>query len=347
MALNDYFTVKLEQEGEEEINSLLEGNFFLNNEDCTTIKEEHKNTEDLDEEVQEQNNYALNFICDRCDYTSNSEFSIRKHILTHGLLKGFKCDSCNFVTKTEQLLQRHLLKHDQVGIDFKYISHDHDYAIKVAKYFKCASYGSSNGHLLTRKVQDATNDRRHLGRKRIPKDFKCDKCVFSTYNMQLLIKHLLKHQVVPKCFKCESCDYVASAKYKLKVHVRTHRADLKCDSCDYVTKYQIRLKSHLLTHKVPAHLKCNHCSYGTNDKHYLKRHLGRHRIAADFKCNNCEYVTNDGQSFKNHSFKHYTHCPAFNVPKRFKCGSCDYVTSYWCDLTSHFRTHNNSVLLKI
>ena len=82
-----------------------------------------------------------------------------------------------------------------------------------------------------------------------PRQFKCDKCEYSTtHSMHSLISHIRTVHEKKRDFKCSQCDYAASSRYNLNSHVRCRhekRREFKCSQCDYAALSKAALIGHV------------------------------------------------------------------------------------------------------
>ena len=114
------------------------------------------------------------------------------------------------------------------------------------------------------------------------KNFKCNKCDFSTHSEQGLKTHeKRKHTEKTKplssketIFKCTNCDYFGKSKETLEVHNgKMHAEQFKCGLCEMLFDNIQKLETHLITCEV---YRCTRCLTKEKTISSIQAHVENH-----------------------------------------------------------------------
>ena len=159
-----------------------------------------KNNDDIkNEAIKSLKEYS----CDKCDYTSNYNSSLTRHILRKHEGVTYSCDECSSDVKYSDKtgLKRHkLLKHEGV----RYGCDQCDYSASRPETLK--------NHMAI--LHDEGGER-----------FPCDKCDFQGKSQLQIKSHQQNHK--EHAFSCNQCEFISKRKEHLQIHqVTSHGSEL-------------------------------------------------------------------------------------------------------------------------
>ncbi|KAK3100489.1 hypothetical protein FSP39_020890 [Pinctada imbricata] len=305
--------------------------------------------------------------CDKCQFRTDSEEKLKRHMTVHQSPDSFVCGICNFKCRTKTGLGRHLKKHREempwICQICHYQAHD-EFSLNL--HMKSHSTGEMDDSNANKKIPQVPKKQR----------FKCDVCDFSTTNEEAFQKHWGKH-TGEKYYKCDECIFGTNNKSVYLSHQRLHLGakPYQCQTCGSRFTQMRGLKTHqnsnlctpasgqkavnqtvkitkntakvvewakaMISKKEvstssgdtkPGIYKCNQCEFSTNRPSHLSRHIIIHLDAKPFKCELCDYSAN----FK---INLTTHMRVHSGEKPNKCELCPYSTYREDHLRRHLATH--------
>ena len=284
-----------------------------------------KKKEPLRQEHNELPKLTSKFACHVCDFKTNHNSFLKKHILRQHGEYSHPCHICDFKTHLTTKLDKHLAE-------------EHG----ISKY---------TGNLTCNLCDYKTNSNRNLGTHvlRIHGEYtqSCHICDFKTHLITKLDEHLLKKHDISKYsgkFACHVCDFKANAKSNLQKHTkkmhgeRSQHLDHSCDICEF--------KANLIS-EVRKHLYDEHgiSSYSGDQRKGLQQNKESDN-EKKFLCHLCDFRTNYKKSLQGHlKIKHNEHVPKLTREKKDlkNCHLCDFKSKFNSNLRNHVaRIHGNN-----
>ena len=158
----------------------------------------------------------------------------------------------------------------------------------------------------------------------IPKanQFRCERCKFSTTNMNILNKHI-RVEHLTTTFPCVDCDFQAKSLSDLRIHQKTphnqgfsSNSRLQCEFCNFVSQNQEILSKHKLIHSTESPVyPCNKCSFKFTDKTSLSEHINTQHSHESYTCEHCHFVSEDQSSL-------YMHERNIHQKQKYQCSLC-------------------------
>lgn len=209
------------------------------------------------------------FVCQICDYTSESKFHFNSHMNTH---TEHRCPvpDCNYATRTEGRLRRHVKNHHNPNGG----SSDEPTGSDSLDDLRDAS-GISEGLVASQESTTTSSGKQ--------KNYKCKQCHdFIATSKNEYYDHQRLHIKPEKLLVCPmaGCRFVTEYKHHLEYHVRNHSGSkpFKCPNanCNYQCVNKSMLNSHMKSHSNFYQFRCE-CGYATKYCHSLKQHLKRNQ----------------------------------------------------------------------
>lgn len=183
------------------------------------------------------NNHLKFYICDKCDYKTQSKYFHKYHMIRHDdTVQPIKCPKCLYETKYKTSMATHMRCHNT-----------------SKEIFKCDSCSYT------------TTQNKYLGNH------------LSTLHTQqknvIATKNYSDTANLTKC--CSKCEFQTSDMMLLKDHVRGHDNSiqkLKCDKCDYLTTFKKNFRNHMFIH-VDNAFKCAKCTCWFKRSYHFSRHM--------------------------------------------------------------------------
>ncbi|XP_045782893.1 histone-lysine N-methyltransferase PRDM9-like [Maniola jurtina] len=170
-----------------------------------------------------ENFLQSDLLCDICNYKTQSQKSLKLHLILHTQDKNvLKCSYCGYMTKEKCNLIRHLKSH----------TGDKPFSCKA-----CDSKFTQSGYL-------KDHMRTHTGEK----PFSCKVCD-SQFTQSGSLKIHMRTHTGEKPFSCKVCNYKCIQSSTLKRHMRTHTGEkpFSCKVCNYKSTRSSTLKTHMKT----------------------------------------------------------------------------------------------------
>ncbi|XP_019646397.1 PREDICTED: zinc finger protein 431-like [Branchiostoma belcheri] len=189
--------------------------------------------------------------CEECDFRTNVEHALQKHMICHTL--PFMCGECGHRAVTKYQMDAHMRTHTG------------------ETPFLCGKcgYNAANKRGLTKHMQIHTGG-----------IFTCKKCEYTTTLMGDFNQHLRAHRGEIS-FECEVCGLKTSTKGAMASHMRIHTHELPyaCSKCEYRTTCQDDLAEHIQTHTLnekPVMFVCGKCGLQTPNRGAMAIHMKIH-----------------------------------------------------------------------
>ncbi|CAH0549303.1 unnamed protein product [Brassicogethes aeneus] len=190
------------------------------------------------------------FKCDKCDYVTVRESTLKLHLKIHDKQSYLKCHYCQYMAAKLTTLHAHILiKHKK--------ENEKDNKIKItSKIHNCPNCSYSN--------VSKSHYNNHITKCLKLKNFEyyeCHLCDHKTTHKNHLATHIKTHNKI-KEFKCLFCTHQCNVKQNLDNHMLTKHSNLLNES-----------NKNIITSKIHY---CQHCNYKTANRIHLKSHF-RHK----------------------------------------------------------------------
>ncbi|KAL5239363.1 hypothetical protein ACI65C_006773 [Semiaphis heraclei] len=252
------------------------------------------------------------FMCNHCQYSTNKNYLLSRHMKSHSKERPFKCDICSRGFKTGTSLTNHFNTHT---------------GTKPHHCRICPSSFTTSGELVRHVKYKHTHEKPH----------KCSTCNYASVELSKLRNHMRCH-TGERPYQCPHCTYASPDTFKLKRHMRIHTGEkpYECDICFAKFTQSNSLKTHRQIHSGDKPVfKCDHCPATCGRKTDLRIHVQKlHTSDNPIKCKRCGDVFPDRYKFK-------VHCLSHKGEKCFKCELCSYASMTQRHLESHILTHTN------
>ncbi|XP_076113095.1 uncharacterized protein LOC143080873 [Mytilus galloprovincialis] len=193
-------------------------------------------------------------------------------------------------------------------------------------------YSTNSSYQYNRHTKAHQNDRDRLEGSDI-KEYKCDRCDFSSYKYKVLQTHIQEHLHAENI--CSFCDFEAENSDSLLEHILIHKPPnpFHCIYCDSKYKTRAQLNVHLPKHLTVKPFICEICQTGFKWKHALKCHMATHSETKDHLCDVCGFATAHKSQLKAHKLIH--------TGDTYKCEypNCKFQSIKKQSLKYHLLTH--------
>ena len=225
-------------------------------------------------------------ICKECGHKAAQKSALEEHIESvHIRDKKYPCELCPYKATCKKNLRKHMLaRHEKIG-SYECKEHKCDYVASLKsklklhmfsihktgdRIFKCEQcpyvtiYKSSlNSHV--KGVHDKI------------KNHVCEDCGNAFAQKGTLDKHRqLVHKIGAKELKCEKCNFTSFSKEGIIRHIKVMHEEKKliCEDCGFGAVYKADLERHrICVHKIGEKMfKCEDCDYASYTKTLLKQH---------------------------------------------------------------------------
>ncbi|XP_026688616.1 zinc finger protein 271-like [Diaphorina citri] len=156
---------------------------------------------------------SYNYMCFTCEYHTNNNHNMLRHIRRHLGEKPFQCEFCDYKSSAPSDLQTHKrIRHSSSTVvyivSFRWIS-------EVILCVYCCKLLTKNAEILLHHCKTCFAMER-LG---VSYNYMCFTCEYHTNNNHNMLRHIRRH-LGEKPFQCEFCDYKSSAPSDLQTHKR-------------------------------------------------------------------------------------------------------------------------------
>ena len=247
------------------------------------------------------------FKCAMCEFWTNTEFLLRRHLETvHGatMVKVERDDSIPTMPQSQHppVVQAAIASTTQnlanVGFLAKAIKQE-DIPQKPTSTLSIVSTTLGNP------VMNGINAR--TGKPPKKKRFPCDMCDFRTSQKQSLRQHIIAVHEKLRPYNCPwpGCDYNCSRKQNLDKHVMGVHEKLRpyhCPVCDAAFSQKVTLNNHVRgVHERMKPFTCPLCEYACAYRGNLNTHVATvHERRRPHKCDRCGYSCTQRSVLKRH-----------------------------------------------
>jgi KRAB domain-containing zinc finger protein len=279
------------------------------------------------------------YLCQICDYTSQSLTDTKRHIQRiHLGEKRFICNTCNRGFSSQPEVGRHLARDHN---DTSFLGDSVDISTLKPETYTCQQ--------CTYESPSRINVERHFSVVHLKeRNYQCTECGQRYSDKKTLLSHVEKNQVtlpdgkvVLQCtkftklpsragehlrrdeasnlFHCVLCNYSSKNQTGAKRHVeRMHLKEKRfvCNTCsqDFISKRELAYHlgmdhndlslcengGNLLSLK-PEALQCEYCEYSSTVRQYLERHVKAvHLKERNFVCSECGFAFSEKKSLQGH-----------------------------------------------
>ena len=185
--------------------------------------------------------------CPKCNSSFNEQFMLNDHMKNVHSEKKLHCKKCDYKTNKNSHLKRHIVTHESIK-DFP--------AKKVLHCKKCDYETNRNSnlkrHMLTHKTNVELPTKKVKSKQYIQseKNIPCRQCDYKTNKNSNLKRHIKTHEVKEeppaKKIKCDQCSQIFSEQFNLNKHVKNvHGEEMNCPHCNFKTKIQQTFTNHV------------------------------------------------------------------------------------------------------
>ncbi|CAG9825096.1 unnamed protein product [Phaedon cochleariae] len=270
------------------------------------------------------------FVCDTCQYQTDSLTTIRNHIRSHKKLsevKNYKCPICPKRSKYKASVKAHIQ------------SIHRDPKLSKPKKFSCGNCDFTAKQLYGLRKHMITHSEFATEKKTKIDFYKCEVCDFKATRICLVKKHQNIHLPPSEVelYKCKLCPYTSKFKNGVFKHMTVHKklsetTMYECEVCPYKSKWSHCLRNHLKTHKKRQKFQSSEESANFNrDEGYHKNSLWDGQILKakrslktrsqnkKFLCNTCQYQTDFLHEIRKHIILNHK---SLSEVKSYKCSLC-------------------------
>ncbi|XP_055307885.1 gastrula zinc finger protein XlCGF8.2DB-like [Sitodiplosis mosellana] len=219
--------------------------------------------------------------CSLCEYVTDFDSYLHRHMLKHTGEKPFPCTICpkRFIQKLH--LQSHMKAHVDEFLfscstcfqgfhgSGEKVEHESDCKVRRYECHLCKEYST----VYKTKLKD--HMRVHTGER----PFECDHCLKKFTQANHLKVHLKSHtNPRPLKFKCSTCFKIFAQQMEKENHeANRKRRGYECDLCKtYTTNRKEHLMTHMRIHTGEKPFRCEKCSKCFNFKSSINRHQKVH-----------------------------------------------------------------------
>ena len=175
--------------------------------------------------------------------------------------------------------------------------------------------------------------------------FSCQKCNFSSTNMENINKHM-RSEHLTTLYPCVKCDLQAKSITELQHHtqseygeipidnVNTNQLRNQCNICSFIGVSEEALQ----THKSKYHsqlYECNVCDYFTENKSHLRQHITSNHNQTRYQCDVCSYFFSTSANLEAHKVEKHNH-------NCFPCNDCRFKAKSLDNLDAHIKECHGS-----
>ena len=280
--------------------------------------------------------------CHHCDYKTDSQCSLNKHLFHRHKEYPYSCSHCDFKTHQVTKLDEHMQA-------------EHG----ISKYT-----GSLPCHLCEYRTDDQSNLNKHILRKHGEYTHPCHICDFKTNQPTKLDEHLAKEHGISKYkgdLACHKCEYRSDDQSNLNKHLlRKHNEYAHpCHICDFKTIQPTKIAKHLSQEhgisKYSGDFPCHICDFKTDQRAIIMKHTTKvHGEFSEFSyaCHTCDFKANLISELKQHmlnehGIEDFTIDPLTQgAEKNHTCHLCDFTASLNQNVIRHLRQAHGVITSK-
>ena len=225
------------------------------------------------------------FTCTHCQYGTNYLPNLNTHTRSQHDKARLQCDRCDWSTSWNQSFHKHMReKHGHFQKKSKHFADSQHFLCDRCAFstfskveFERHKTSPHDGSQEVARVVLTTNKKsgRPFIAPAMPRNFRCNKCEYSTDLSGNLKAHISQvHEGIK--FPCDHCNYKATARHNLKIHIENVHNGIRynCPHCNHLSTTKANLKVHISSvHEKDVRFQCQKCSYKTFQMGNLKQHI--------------------------------------------------------------------------